>query len=372
MVHQIGEKLREKLDNGKKIYVRYEKFLPAASFFAGFMWDNLTVNRIDAWSDNAILLFYILLLTGLIILMQIDRNSAIENRLLSKYRHLLPSAMQFLFGGLLSTYVVFYFQSASFGKTLIFVFLLMALLIANEFLSKQLANLYLLLSLYFFVTFSFFIFFIPVVSRIMNLFTYILGGIIGLMFPIAVIYFLDRHHIFKSVKIRKRHIGLVFSLYIVFNFFYVLNIIPPVPLSLKDIGIYHYAIRLDDQYILRYDKPPWYAFYRTSDNPFIYSEGDTVFCYTAVFAPGNLTKKILHQWAFYSPVREEWEVTDRTAYLLTGGRDGGYRGFTFKKNVHPGSWRVSVLTEDDLLLGNITFDITQRTEYKNILKEVIK
>ncbi len=371
-MHQIREKFRVKLDTGRKFYARYEKFLPAVSFFAGFMWDNFTVNRIDAWSDNAILLLYILLLTGLIILMQIDQNTPIENELVIKYRHWLPSAIQFLFGGLLSTYVVFYFQSASFSKTLIFVFLLMALLIGNEFLNKRLTNLYLLLSLYFFVTFSFFIFFIPVLTGIMNLFTYVLGGITGLIFPITVIFFLNRRNIFKSDRIRKKHIGLVLSLYILFNLFYVLNIIPPVPLSLKDIGIYHFAERHDDQYTLKYNKPPWYAFYRTSDDPFIYRDGDTVFCYAAVFAPANLTKKILHQWAFLSPVQKEWEITDRTSYLLTGGRDGGYRGFTFKKNVQPGSWQVSVLTEDNLLLGTITFDIIPETQQERVLKEITK
>ncbi len=369
---QIREKLQNKLESGRIFYRHYQKFLPALSFFAGFIWDNLTVNRIDAWSDNAILLFYILLLTGLIILLQLDRHQSIEHWLLNKYRHWLPLAIQFLFGGLLSTYVVFYFQSASFGKTLIFVFLLTAMLVANEFLARRLTNLYLLLSLYFFVTFSFFIFFIPVFTNIMNLFTYILGGIIGLVLPGAVIFFLDRFHIFKSPTMRNKHLGVILTLYFLFNLFYAINIIPPVPLSLKDIGIYHDARRSEDRYLLRYVKPPWYAFYRKSDKPFYYSDGDTVYCYAAVFAPTDLKKTILHEWSFYSSEQDRWVVTDRTTYTLTGGRDGGYRGFTFKKNVEPGAWQVCVLTEDDLTLGSIYFDILRYSGDDIEWREIIK
>lgn len=332
--------------------------MPAISFLAGFLWDNLTINRIDAWSDNIILLLYLAALTGFIILFQIDHHTPLNNRILEKYRHWLPSVIQFLFGGMFSTYVVFYFQSASLGKTLIFVAFLMALLIANEFLGKRLASLYLLLSLYFFVTFSFFIFFIPVVTHVMNLFTYILGGAIGALLPVGVILILDRRQILETGVSKKKHIGIILLLYIVFNIFYFLNIIPPVPLSLKDIGIYHHVARQDDFYLVRYIKPPWYAFYRKSDKSFSYTEGDTVFCYAAVFAPTDLTKKILHQWEFYSSAEEKWITTDRTAYVLTGGRDDGYRGYTFKKNVQPGSWRISVLTTEDLILGSISFEIT--------------
>ncbi len=369
---QIREKVRVKFESGRNFYERYEKYLPAVSFFAGFIWDNLTVNRIDAWSDNAILLLYILLLTGLIILFQVDLRSPIDRKLLIQYRHWLPSAIQFLLGGLLSTYVVFYFQSASFGKTLIFVILLMGLLITNEFLANRLTNLYLLISLYFFVTFSFFIFFIPVITNVMNLFTYIAGGIAGLSLPLALIYLLDRRQTFDSESAKRKHFALVLLLYVIFNIFYFLNIIPPVPLSLKEIGIYHHAEKIDNRYILRYEKPPWYAFYRKSDKPFYYATGDSVFCYTAVFAPTDLSKTILHEWAYYSPGQEQWLTTDRMIYQLTGGREGGYRGFTFKKNIQPGEWEVRVLTEDDLILGSISFCVEERRQREAVWDEVIR
>ena len=78
-----------------------------------------------------------------------------------------------------------------------------------------------------------------------------------------------------------------------------------------------------------------------------------MFCFVSVFAPSELKKKIYHKWQKYSQTDDAWITTDRAGYKLTGGRRGGYRGFTYKKNVENGDWRVDVITEDDLLLGRI-------------------
>jgi len=42
---------------------------------------------------------------------------------------------------------------------------------------------------------------------------------------------------------------------------------------------------------------------------------------------------------------------------VVGGRDNGYRGYTFKRHVQPGRWRVEVRTETGRLLGRIPFEL---------------
>ena len=42
---------------------------------------------------------------------------------------------------------------------------------------------------------------------------------------------------------------------------------------------------------------------------------------------------------------------------MTGGRDGGFRGYTYKNNVWNGLWKVEVITEEELILGVIEFEI---------------
>ena len=137
--------------------------------------------------------------------------------------------------------------------------------------------------------------------------------------------------------------------------FYGLNLIPPVPLAMKSSGIYHHVSRNQqtDTYTLKYQKPAWYKFFTSDDQKFYYQPSDTVFCFTSVFAPARLNKKIAHKWQYYSEERKEWLVTDRNVYELNGGRDGGYRGYTYKKNMQPGEWRIDIITEDDLILGRL-------------------
>ena len=147
-------------------------------------------------------------------------------------------------------------------------------------------------------------------------------------------------------------------------FFYLFNLIPPVPLAMKYAGIYHHISKNSAQniYILRHEKPAWYQFFKNDDREFHYQENDTVFCFASIFAPTHLTKKIAHQWQYYSERKAEWIVTDRTEYRLTGGRDGGFRGYTFKKNIEMGQWRIDIVTDDDKIVGRIKFKIVPAKE----------
>lgn len=361
------------VDKAVQFYQRYSRFVPVAAFFGGFTWDSLTLTRIDLMFDNLILLLYILCIGGLILIVTLVENGRLGRPWLLKYRDWYPVAMQFFLGGLFSAYVIFYVQSASLTKNALFVLVLFLLLVANEFLEKRLTNLYLLLALYFVAAFSFFIFFIPVVTKVMNLFTFIAAGLSSLLLVGGLLYILHRWGLFMTRKALLLAAAPPVVLYLVVNLFYWQNWIPPVPLSLKDRGIYHHAHKdpESDLFVLQYERPKWYQFWKTDDDPFHYAPGDSVNCFTAVFAPTMLTKGIVHHWQKYLPSREAWVTTDRLQFPITGYREGGYRGITRKVNVSPGDWRVNVETEDGLLLGRIDFEVVEvpeRVELKTVYR----
>ena len=349
-----------------EFYNHYQKYTPVIFFFGGFTWDSATLTRIDRLSDNFILLAYLFLLGLLIFLVNLLEQNKIRNSRIIKYKDWYPLGIQFFLGGLFSSYVVFYFQSASFTKTFLFLGILILLLIANEFLEKRLTNLYLQSSLYFLSSFSFFIFFIPVVIRKMTTLTFIMGGILSLLITIGLIFFIlkktDQTNLLKFWKVA----SLVVVLYILLNIFYAQNWIPPVPLSLKEGAIYHHVSRQSDFYKLGFQKPKWYQFWKNSDDPFYYSEGDTVYCFTAIFAPTELQKNVYHVWQKYYTNRDEWVLTDRLGFEITGGRKGGYRGYSYKRNISPGKWRVDLVTEENLIIGRINFTINTSS---NITRE---
>ena len=341
----------------QRFYQRYSRFLPVVSFIGGFLWDSLTLTRIDRLSDNLFLLGYILLLGFSITLVNLVENNRLTSPFFLKYREWYPLAIQFFLGGLFSSYVVFYFQSAAITKNWLFLGILIILLFANEFLEKRLTNIYLQITLFFLVAFSFCIFFVPILVGRMSVFVFILSGLLSLMIMAGFIYLLFRKLSLLSRPELIRVSGILVVLYLLLNLFYFLNWIPPVPLSLKYSGIYHQVQRTGEEYLLKFENPAWYQFWKKSDNPFRYSEGDTVFCFAAVFAPTDLKTRIYHEWQQYLPGQQRWLTTDHLGYQLTGGRKLGYRGYTYKRNVQPGEWRVEVKTEEDQVLGRIDFTI---------------
>lgn len=345
------------IKKGLFFYTKYGKYSAILFFFGGFTWDSLTLTRIDRLSDNIILLLYLLFLAFFIILVHLLDQKKVKNRFLKTYQDWYPLAIQFILGGLFSSYVVFYFKSASLSKTMIFVGILAILLIANEFLESRLKNIYLQLALFFLAGFSFFIFFVPVLLKTMSIFTFIFSGILSLIFVFGILYLLFKkfHTIEKQKLIRIS--GMVIALYLLINLLYVYNLIPPIPLSLEMGAIYHSVKRQNDQYELKFEKPEWYQFWKSSDSPFHYYEGDTVNCFVSIFAPTLLKKKIYHIWQWYNPETQNWLITDKLDYEIIGGRDGGYRGYTYKRNISPGEWRVNVVTEEELIIGRINFEI---------------
>ena len=338
-------------------YQRYSRFLPVVSFIGGFLWDSLTLTRIDRLSDNLFLLGYLFLLGFSIILVNLVENNRLTKLLILKYREWYPLAIQFFLGGLFSSYVVFYFQSAAITKNWLFLGILIIMLFANEFLEKRLTNIYLQVTLYFLVVFSFCIFFVPVLIGRMSVYVFILSGLLSLMLIGGFVILL-----FKKLSLLARPelirvSSILIALYLLLNLFYFLNWIPPVPLSLKYSGIYHQVQRTGDDYLLKFEQPAWYQFWKKSDDPFHYTDGDTVFCFAAVFAPTDLKTKIFHEWQQYLPGQDRWLTTDHLGYPLAGGRKPGYRGYTYKRNAQPGEWRVEVKTEEDQVLGRIDFKI---------------
>jgi hypothetical protein len=65
---------------------------------------------------------------------------------------------------------------------------------------------------------------------------------------------------------------------------------------------------------------------------------------------------IRHVWSRQDADRG-WLPTDRIEFEISGGREGGYRGFSFKRAVTPGKWRVEVETGDGRILGRIDFTV---------------
>ena len=340
------------------LYEKNKRFVPATFFLGGVAWDSATLKRIDALFDTVMLLSYLFILGITIVLALLIHNGRLSNAFLEKHKQWFAPAIQFFLGALFSAYFVFYLQSASFRSgSIIFIGLLVCLLIANELLQNRLLNTYLLFTLYYFVCVSFFTFFLPVITKQTGYWIFLLSCLIGLGIVSTMLSILKKRQVFEALTPIKRSFALIISLCVLLNVFYLLNWIPPVPLSMKEGNIYRNVQRIDDTYELQYAQPPWYAFWVDSDRLFKYADGDTVFCFSAVFAPTNLKSDIYHAWHYYDEQGKEWIQSDYIKVDISGGREGGYRTFTRKKFVKPGKWRVDVETQRQQILGRIPFTV---------------
>lgn len=313
-------------------YIReHQKYAPLIFFIGGFIFDSLTLGRIDRLYDSVALCLYMTLLTVTLYLYNLVDDGKWKNTFLERYEEYFPLAIQFFFGGLSSAFVLYFFRSVSLSKTISFFIILVALLIANEFLKKRISNKYFQFSVYFFVSFTFFTFITPVFIKVMNTNVFIFSGLVSLVFTLVLIIVI--YSISPSTRAELRIgkiIGIVFIIYTTINLFYFFNLIPPVPLALES-GIVAHNIEVENNnYVVTYETDKWYVFWREHRLKFISAPGEDVYVFTSIFAPTDIEKSIFHRWKWHNDSTNKWEIVEDLGFEITGGRDAGFRGYTFK------------------------------------------
>ncbi|MDW5288009.1 DUF2914 domain-containing protein [Formosa sp. PL04] len=348
-------------DSGLHKFIRkHQKYAPILFFIGGFIFDTLTLGRIDRVYDLTILCLHMTSLSITLYLYNLADDGKWKNTFLERFEDYFPLAIQFFFGGLSSAYVVYFSRSVSLSKTASFFIILVTLLFANEFLKKRISNKYLQFSIYYFISFTFFTFMIPVFIRDMNPTIFLISGAVSLACTLTLITIIY----IKSPSTRAEiHLGkltsIILSIYLTINVFYYFKLIPPVPLALQT-GIVAYDIKVDNnKYIVTYEQKREFIFWRDYHSVFIRNANEPVYIFSSIFAPTELKKSVIHRWEWYNTTLDEWMIADNISFNITGGRNDGYRGYSYKNNVKAGLWRVEVLTEEELVLGVIDFEIIE-------------
>ncbi|MCM2283069.1 MAG: DUF2914 domain-containing protein, partial [Bdellovibrionaceae bacterium] len=121
-------------DRTKSLYSRYEKYFPAGFFIAGFLFDIVTLGRIDDLFTMLSQAVYLAIIAVYLRLEMLESAKPLKvPRWISwlwKYR---DEIVHFLFGSLLSAYTLFYLKSSSLVSSGIFLLLMVVLMLANEF-----------------------------------------------------------------------------------------------------------------------------------------------------------------------------------------------------------------------------------------------
>jgi hypothetical protein len=344
----------------KEWYLRNERHISSLALVVGFVVDNLTLRRIDLLIENAILLFYLSIAALSIFIINCYEGNVLKGNFFRILHFWSPLALQFSFGALFSGFFVFYFRSASVLASWPFLLALLALLIGNEKFRKYYQRLTFQISIFFVALFSYSIFSLPILIRRVGDEVFIASGVLSLLFVmifILLLYVVLPEFIKRSWRmITVSIIGIFAAL----NVCYFLNIIPPIPLSMKQGGVYHHVLRTPKvSYIVQEEQAKRGERFSLYPPFHVVSFNDPVYVYTSVFAPTDINTDISHVWNYYDEAKKQWVALSKITFPIRGGNDFGYRGYSVKTVTMPGRWRVDVETERGQRIGEIKFRIVQ-------------
>ncbi len=125
--------------------------------------------------------------------------------------------------------------------------------------------------------------------------------------------------------------------------------IAPVPLVKRDMAVGHDFVQTGGRFLLQVERAPWWQFWRDHSATVQVAEGARLYGVTAVFAPLGVAAELEHRWEF----REVggWRQVYRDRFRSTGGRERGFRGYSWVLDPKPGEWRFTVATGDGRTIG---------------------
>ncbi len=332
------------------------RHISSIAFGCGFVLDMFTLTRIDLVYENVVFISYLLIaFVGILLVHSVDTGRWAP-RWLARHREYLLILVQAPLGGLFSGFMIFYTKSAEFWTSWPFLLLLALLFIGNEFFRRRYERLVFQMSVLHFSLTSYLVLVMPVLLGTIGTSTFVLATVTA-VFMIALLFQLIMR-LFPDLY-RRAMYGAWLSIagiFVGFQVLYFTNLIPPVPLTLKEIGIYHNVLRTGGGYDVTYEVPHEYAFWRSTARVYHRTRGEAAYCFSSVYAPTALRTKIFHSWQ-YQASDGSWVRESRVGFSVVGGREAGYRGFTIKQNPREGTWRCVVETENGKVVGQTEFDV---------------
>lgn len=351
---QRFERVRVHFQKVKAFYNRFERWLMPVTLAAGFVADYITFVNIQI--NTALLLLVIYWLVAALAISFVHLYDA--GKLPEKFRYVrlfIPLLIQFTFGGLLSNSFIFYWFSGSLATSWPFILIFVLLMVSNDALRHYLLRPIVQISLYFFATLSLFSVALPFLLNSLDPKLFVYASILS---ALVIFFFVALLSTFRSeVKTERYYIFYsICGILLVMNVLYFKNFIPPIPLSIREAGVYHSVQRSGGKYILKGEKETFWQKI-TPGHQINLNSKERVYVYTAIYAPKELNTAIFHHWQYYDEAKGVWVEKDRLGFTLTGGRKEGFRGYSYKSVLLPGKWRVFVKTARGQTLGLVKFTI---------------
>jgi hypothetical protein len=336
---------------------KYERHLSAAAMVGGVIIDQIFFGRIDLARTQAVFLAYVATCVVAIAWLHWLEERAERGAPRPRWRPILPFATQFALGGFWCGFVFFYGRAGVLSASWPYLALLVFILVANELLKKYHDRLVFTNVLFFFALLSYAIFAVPLYTGSIGVGDFLLAGAAALAFFAAfelLLWLLGRRRYAGGARPIAAGAAAV---YLLINLFYFTGVLPPLPLSLKEGGIFHSVVHQPPEYVAAGEAEPLLVRLGLAAPMEHVALGTPLYAFSAVFAPIALSTTITHRWEWYDPGAKRWVTEAAVAYPITGGRDGGYLGYSAKAIGAAGAWRVDIETIDGRLIGRLPFEV---------------
>lgn len=359
-------------ERAQHFYHVHEPVLTVLLFVAGFLFDTLFVGRIDK-IENIIHQATYLTLCALLTsyeLRELYGEFSPPARFKAVWRY-HTGATHFMLGTLLNIYTLFYFKSASISTSFLFLLFLAGILAVNELKPFENSGTTLRMTLFSLCLVSYFGYLVPTLVHRIGALPF-LGSLLAAAAAVGGLFWWLRPHLAGREQVLWKHLLIpFFAVELGFAALYFTKIIPPVPLSISSIGIYHDVHAEGDRWALEMTRPRW-KFWQRGDQTFLARPGDKIHAFVSVFSPTHFSERLQVRWVFDDP-RSGWKQSDAVPIAISGGRGEGFRAEVIKSHYQPGHWRVRVETSDGRELGRIDFTVVDdpSTEPRT-LREVLR
>lgn len=340
-------------------YKTYEQYLIPATLVLGFVIDIITFRSLQLRSALWVLLAHLIVVSTAVVGMNIQKATPEKTgKIRDVLAFIFPFAQQVSLGALLSAAFIFYTFGGAFSASWPVLLVVALLMVSNETFSKSFTTPQLQFPLLYFSLFVVLSITFPLAIGSIHPIWFYLAGLVSFGLLAALIVLLAQ----KSTEIQKKQRSYFYSMGGVFVFmalFYMLNIIPPVPLSVYESGVYHRIERTRTGYEVQQQNISWMDRLNPGTEIDI-AAGERAYVFSAVVAPAKVKTNAVHVWQYKSE-GGDWQTVNRVQYPIVGGRKGGYRGFSYITSPQAGLWRVQLETEHGQILGRQRFTVW-RTE----------
>ncbi|MBP6948965.1 MAG: DUF2914 domain-containing protein [Candidatus Pacebacteria bacterium] len=336
---------------------RYTAHTTTILFFVGFIFDIIFLPDITHAITRYIGALYLIVIAFLIMFREwvISRNTA--STLEQKIYSYATFGAAYFSGSALSFIFVYALRSSSFVASWPLFVLFIVCIAANELVSTHGFRLaldvgVLLIAIVFYVIFN-----TPLLMQVQNDTIFFISIIISIAVSLIYLYFLQFTSESAKHEIAKLYaLGVGVPMFICMLYF--LNVIPAVPLSLKEKGIYHSIVKDVDGVFLALGEKDTRILntYRTKIHH-INDINSKVYFFSSIDTPAKLTAPVSHVWQYYDTVTDTWKDSTVISFDIYGGREEGYRAFSYKENITEGVWRVVVKIGENRIVGIQKFEV---------------